>query len=360
MFWLKYKNVIPKNINLLGNVSDKLPRYVTKKWIEIYDESLGTYNTNKDIRFKTPQLRFDLCDYNGTYILVTGKISVTNPNNNAYDKKLAFKNNAPFFSCMTRINSNLVEDTQDLDIVMPLYNLLCYSKSYRKTTRSLWNCYRDEPNSAAEGNINYSIKDSESFNYKTGIIGKLQNNEDELENIKIVVPLKYLSKLFRNLYMSLINSEVSLDLKWSKNCVITSKATREADPDADPAVPGINNPTNAEFSITDCKLYVHVVTLTVENENRLYEQLKGFTITIEWNKYRSKISNQTANNNLNYLIGPTFKTVNRSFALAFENEEDISSFSKYYTPAVEIKVYNVLIDQKPFFEIPIKNKEETY
>ena len=143
----------------------------------------------------------------------------------------------------------------------------------------------------------------------------------------------------------LINSEVSLDLKWSKNCVLTSKATRETDSDADPVVLAINSPTNAEFSITDCKLYVPVVTLSVENENKLYEKLKeNFTLTIEWNKYRCQISNQTAGNNLNHLIDPTFDNRNRLFVLAFENEEDRLSFSKYYTPAVEIKDYNILID----------------
>ena len=143
----------------------------------------------------------------------------------------------------------------------------------------------------------------------------------------------------------LINSEVSLDLKWSKNCVLTSKATRETDSDADPVVLAINSPTNAEFSITDCKLYVPVVTLSVENENKLYEKLKeNFTLTIEWNRYRCQISNQTAGNNLNHLIDPTFDNRNRLFVLAFENEEDRLSFSKYYTPAVEIKDYNVLID----------------
>ena len=108
-------------------------------------------------------------------------------------------------------------------------------------------------------------------------------------------------------------------------------------------------------------MYVPVVTLSAENENRLLEQLKtGFKITVPWNKYRSEISNQTANNNLNYLIDPTFTKVNRLFVLAFENEEEGSSFSDYCLPKVEIKDYNVLIDQKPFFEIPVKNKEETY
>ena len=140
-----------KIINLLGNVSDKVPRFITKIWIEIYDESGGTYNVNKDIRFKILQLRSDL------YIDVTGKITVTNPDNNIYDKKSALKNNAPFFSCVTTINGNLVEDAQDLDIAIPLYNLLYYSKNYRKTTGSLWNYYRDEPNSGY--NIfHYSIR----------------------------------------------------------------------------------------------------------------------------------------------------------------------------------------------------------
>ena len=151
---------------------------------------------------------------------------------------------------------------------------------------------------------------------------------------------------------------MSLTLTWSENCVITTKATREADPDADPAVDGINNPANAVFKIADCKLYVPVVTLSAEDDNKILEQLKtGFNRTIKWNKYRSEMSNQTKNNYLNYLIDPTFTNVNRLFILTFENENDRTSFSKYYLPKVEIKDFNVLIDGKPFFEIPVKNKE---
>ena len=85
-------------VNLLGNTSDKVSRFFTKKWTEVYDQSGGTCSINKQIRFKTPMLRSDLCDYNDSYIVVTGKITVTDPNNNAYDKKLALKNNAPFIS----------------------------------------------------------------------------------------------------------------------------------------------------------------------------------------------------------------------------------------------------------------------
>ena len=108
-------------------------------------------------------------------------------------------------------------------------------------------------------------------------------------------------------------------------------------------------------------MYVPVVTLSAENDKKLLEQLKtGFKRTIKWNKYRSEMFNQTKNNNLNYLIDPTFTNVNRLFVLSFENEDDRTSFSKYYVPKVEIKDFHVLIDGKPFFEILVKNKEEAY
>ena len=210
-------------------------------------------------------------------------------------------------------------------------------------------------------NINYSIKDSKSFDYKTSITGKLEGNNVEKDDIKIVVPLKYLSNFWGTLDIPLINCELSLTLAWSKDCVSTSKATRDDDPDADPTVDEINNPTNAIFKITDSKLYVPAVTLSAENVNKLLEQLKtGFKRTIKWNKYRSEMSNQTKNNNLNYLIDPAFTNVNRLFLLSFGNENDRTSFSEYYVPKVEIKDFNVLIDGKPFFEIPTKNKEEAY
>ena len=188
-----------------------------------------------------------MIDYSDAYIVVKGKITVTNPNNNTYDKKLALKNNAPFLSCILKIKNTLIDNAEDLDIVMPMYNLIEYSKNYRKTTGSLWNYYRDEPNSGAEGNINYSIKNSNSFDYKTSTAGKLENNNVEKDDIEIVVPLKYLRNFWRTLDIPLINYEASLTLTWSENCVITSKATRDADPDADPAVARINNPTNAVF-----------------------------------------------------------------------------------------------------------------
>ena len=134
--------------------------------------------------------------------------------------------------------------------------------------------YRDETNSGANNNINYSIKDSKSFDYKASITGKLEGNNTEIEG-QIAVPLKHLSNFRRILDIPLINSEINLILTWSENCVLTSKETRDADP-------AINNPTNGTFKITDTKLYVPVVTLSTENDKTLLEQLRtGFKRTIK-------------------------------------------------------------------------------
>ena len=130
-----------------------------------------------------------------------------------------------------------------------------------------------------------------------------------------------------------------------------------------------NPPTGLEFQITDTKLYVPVVTLSKENDIKLLEKLKsGFKRTIKWNKYRSQMTIQSNNNNLNYLIDPTFTKVNRLFVLSFvriAGESNIAkdrrdSFSHYYVPNVEIKDFNVSTDGKSLFDLPVKNEEVTY
>ena len=128
---------------------------------------------------------------------VKGKITVTNENDNTnLNKEMTLKNNTPFISCISKINNELVENAEDLDIVMPMYNLLKYSKNYEKTSGSLFNYYRDEPNELiiGDGNngINISIRNSESFDYKTNIIANLDIGENEKEDIIIAIPLKYL------------------------------------------------------------------------------------------------------------------------------------------------------------------------
>ena len=173
----------------------RLSKFSNKKWIEIFDQSNGTYNAKKNIRFKAPQLRYDFCDFDDAYIAVTGKIITTNPsnNNNVYNRKVALKNSAPFFNRILKINSQIIEHVQSLDMVMPMYNSLYYSKNLRKTSGSFWNYYPDKPNSGYNrGRIFYPIKNSERFDYKTKLVGSLPagNNEAELEDIKIVAPLK--------------------------------------------------------------------------------------------------------------------------------------------------------------------------
>ena len=158
--------------------------------------------------------------------------------------------------------------------------------------------------------------------------------------------------------MTLINCKINVILTWSEKCVLTSKATRD---DVNPTIAAVNNPTNATFKITDTKLYVAVVTLSTKDYNNFLEQLKsGFKRTIKWNKYRSEMTNQTKTNHLNHLIDPGFTKVNRLFDLSLENEEDRTSFSKYFVPKVEMKDFDVLIDRKRFFDVPVKNKEEAY
>ena len=120
-------------------------------------------------------LQSELCDYSNEYIVVNKAITFTNPDNGEYDKKLVFENNAPFISCILKINNIFIDKSEDLDIVMPMYNLIEYSKIFSNITESLWNYYRDEPSTVAEGNINYPIKDSKSFEYKPSITGKLHN-----------------------------------------------------------------------------------------------------------------------------------------------------------------------------------------
>ena len=147
-----------KIVSFIDTTSDNkdLPTFATKKWIEVYDQSEVNYNVNKEIRIKTSMLRSDLCDFSDAYIVVTGTITVTkkiftaddflNPNtaaanaaatntanNNAFgEKKLVFKNNAPFINCVLKINGVKIDNAEDLDVVMPLYNLLEYSKNYKK------------------------------------------------------------------------------------------------------------------------------------------------------------------------------------------------------------------------------------
>ena len=217
---------------LLSEDNEKLSKFVTREYVRV-NSLLNTYNENKSIRFKTPMLRSNLCDYSDAYILVKGTITVTAPgvNNNANNirdkrnRSLILKNNAPFVSCITRINGELIEDAADLDIVIPVYNLLEYSKNYRKTIASFYNYYRDELSDDADDNNfdNIKVVNSNKFKYKNKITGNTYNvdanvdgydvNKNGKKEIELAIPLKYLGNFWRALNIPLISCEVSLELK---------------------------------------------------------------------------------------------------------------------------------------------------
>ena len=187
-------------------------------------------------------------------------------------------------------------------------------KNYRKTTGSLQTYYRDESSNPLSSN-------SESFKYKTSITGNTYNvgdGEDDYDADKIaknetevVIPLKHLCNFWRPLNIPSIGCEIELILTWSKNFVLADMTAAN------------NPPIGLEFQITDTKLYVPVATLSKGNDKKLLEQLKlGFKRTVKWNKYRSQMTIQPRNNNLNYLIDPTFAKVNRLFVLSFERIEE--------------------------------------
>ena len=155
--------------------------------------------------------------------------------------------------------------------------------------------------------------------------------------MELAIPLKYLGNFWRALNIPLISCEVSSELKWNKNCVITSLEERQLD--AGPPVVRDNSPTGATLAINDCKLYIPVVTLSKDDEIKLSTNLKsGFQREVIWNKYRSQMTMEANNNNLNILIDPTFTNANRLFVLAYQNVDDRQSNDEFYLPKVMIKV----------------------
>ena len=210
--------------NLLDSESEQLSKFVTRGYITV-NSLLDTYNENKSIRFKTPMLRSNLCDYSDAYILVKGTIKVTgdHPRDGPIQNRPSIlKNNALFVSCITRINGELIEDADDLDIVMPMYSLLEYSKNYRKTIGSLYNYYKDELDDSVNLNnfANNNVVSSNPFKYKNKLLGNMYNvdsarvnaagdarerkpdyNADDAgtSNVILAIPLKYLGNFFESI-----------------------------------------------------------------------------------------------------------------------------------------------------------------
>ena len=182
-------------------------KFVTKKLVGVNDLPSGQYSMNKNIRFKNSMLRSDLCDYSDAYVVVKETVTVTDTDNdNKRNKKLVYKNNennASSRSSISKINNRSIDNAEDLDIFIPMYNLLKYSDNYSMTSGSLWNYYRDginddeNENDANKNMVNHNkTTTSKSFKNKTKITRSTANNGNRL-NAEIVVSLKYISNFWR-------------------------------------------------------------------------------------------------------------------------------------------------------------------
>ena len=232
-----------KIINLLNSNNNDSQKFATKRWYIIQDQSQGEYGDSVDgsdgttIKYDTKVIKANLCDYSDAYILVTGNIQ-----NKPNGATLAFKNCAPFRTCNININNEYIEKSNYLDIIMPMYNLLEYSDNYENTTGSLYQFKRDE----LPDNNGLITANTTSLKYKS---------IDGDNNVKLVVPLKYISNFFRSLEMPLVNCKVDLELIWTKDCIISSANAAD-------------NNTVVSLKITVTKLYVTIVTLsTKDNSN---------------------------------------------------------------------------------------------
>ena len=256
------------------------------------------------MKFKTSMLRSSLCDYSDAYILVSATITISNIAAAANNRKnIIIKNCTPFTNCINEINNSQIDNAKDIDTVIPKCNLIEYSENYLKTSESLWHYYRDEPFLNVNGAIAYN-NNSGSFKFKTKIAGRI--GQDGIKNVKIRVPLKYLSNFWRTLEIQLINCEINLILTWSDRCFIIENPIASQEP---------------TFTITDTKFYVLVVTLSTQDNAKLPEQLKsGFKRTINWSKYEPKVTVEQQNRYLDFLINPSFQGVNRLFVLSFQKK----------------------------------------
>ena len=342
-----------KIINLLDKINTDSKHFATKKWYIINDENNTNYGVDKDtgadnadpIKYDTRELKPNLCDYAEAYILVDATIRAE-----AADAatRLALKNCAPFTKCNLKINDEHVDTAENLDIAMPMYNLIEYSDNYQDSSATLYQYKRDEPpeeNAIAD----LTVDTLSSFKYKISLLrNPVVANNIAKRIAKVVVPLKYLSNFFRSLEMPLINCNIKLNLTWKKECLLSNQAG------------------NAVFIINDTKMYVPVVTLSKEdNKDFIEQQNKGFRRSIYWNEYKTKEINENADGNVfKYInLDPSFQSVNRLFVTAYnrvDGQPTRNGQQKYYLPRIDLNKYNVIIDGRNFYDNPIESDIEKY
>ena len=205
-----------KIINLLDKIDTDYKHFATKKWYVINDKNHTNYGVNKDTGTNTPDtikhntrvLKPNLCHYAEAYILVDGTIRAEAADANT---RLALKNCAPFTKCNLEINDEHIDTAENLDIVMPMYNLIEYSDIYQDSSATLYQYKRDEP-PEANAIDDLTVDNSSSFKYKVSLLGNpVVADNIAKRSVKVVVPLKYLSNFFRSLQMPLINYKIKLN-----------------------------------------------------------------------------------------------------------------------------------------------------
>ena len=342
-----------KIINLLDKIDTDCKHFATKKWYIINDENNTNYGVNKDtgadnpdtIKYDTKVLKPNLCDYAEAYILVDGTIRAANANNNT---RLILKTCAPFTKCNLEINDEHADTAENLDIVMPMYNLIEYSDNYQDSSATLNQYKRDEPPDA-----DLTADNSSAFKYKIKLLGNaVVAGNIARRNVKVVVPLKYSSNFFRSLQMPLTNCKTELNLTWKKNCILSTD-------DGD-----------AVFIINDTKLYIPVVTLSKEdNKDFIEQQNKGFQRCIYWNEYKTKEQTEDPNANATKYINldASFQGVNSFFVMAYnrinaanDDQFNKNSQQKHCLPRNDLNKYNVIIDGRNFYDNPIESNIEKY
>ena len=335
-----------KIVNLLNDTDNDNLKFATKKWYIIDSKSNGNHSQNDEVKLSTRSIESSHCDYSDAYILVTGNITAT-PNNAA--TQVVFKNCAPFQKYRTEINETFVGETDFINMTMPMYNLLEYSDNYSDTSGSLWQFKRDEITNNADVTNDNNVP---SFKYKANLIANTENN-DTKNGVKTAVPMKYLSNFWRSLEMAITNYKVKLLLKWYERCLLTAATT-------------------ATFRITDAKLYVPIVTLSIEDNSKLTKLLnEGFERSIYWNEYKvipNKTVELAAVNDVTYireLLDSSWQGVKRLFVLAYNNtagndQVSVDSYKKYFLPRVKIDHYNIEIDGRNFYDQPINDSIKQY
>ena len=235
---------------------------------------------------------------------------------------------------------------------MPIYNVIEYSDNYQDSSATLYQYKRDEP-PEDDAVADLTANNSDSLKYKIKLLGNVTEVAGDAAgvkrlNVKVVVPLKYLSNFFRSLEIPLINCKIKLNLTQKNECVLAA------------------GPGEAVFIINDTKLYVPFVTLSKEdNKDFIEQQNKGFQRSIYWNEYKTKEINEDADANVfKYIhLDPSFRGVNRLFVMAYNRangQPTRKGQRKYCLPRISLNTYNVVIDGRSFYDNPFESDIEKY